>query len=279
MHDKKVIQLSVDTSTTKTTPTTTPEMTTTTDSLPTLPSTNFSPPVVENLTTHESQFWTEALTTSYQQQSAVTSETPTSMQTGRILPDISSPFSYDPQFLFSTVPTPLVSSYQMFSYEGGMCFVETNVHYASASSSDDFAQYFAHSFEKCCLDCSRLAICLSWSYSGVNQTCTLKKAFRATPTLVRDVISGFKPSELYSLSIVRGLEFVNLDTEARINPYTLIAINYPNSTVSLIIRNDIETQVIPIILNLLFLVVSYSLNNHFLILFYFIILRLPKLSN
>lgn len=171
----------------------------------------------------------------------MTTELPTSMHTGRIITDVSSPFSYDPPM--STEPSPLVSTYQMFSYEGGMCFVETNVNYVSANSGEDFAQYFAHSFEKCCVDCNRLAICLSWSYSSATQTCTLKRMFRAMPTLVRDYISGFKPTELYSLSIARGLEFVNLDTDARINQYTLMALNYPNSTVSLIIRNNLENQV------------------------------------
>lgn len=174
------------------------------------------------------QNWTTSMSEDHW---STTTDSLTSMHTGRILPEV------------STAAPPLVSSYQIFSYDGGTCFVETNVMYVSATHADDFAQYFSHSFEKCCSDCNRLAICLSWSYSVENQTCTLKRAFRAMPTLTRDYISGFKPNELYSLSIARGLEFVNLDTDPRINPYTLMAINYPNSTISFMLINDIETQV------------------------------------
>lgn len=155
------------------------------------------------------------------------------MQTGRNMAD--------------TSPSPVVSlvtsSYEIFSNEGGNCFVEANVLYASASLDDDFAHYYTHSFEKCCSDCNRLAICLSWTYSLDNQTCTLKRAFRSAPTLLARFVSGFKPNELYSLSIARGLEFVNLDTDSRLDKFALMAINLPNSTVSINVKSYIEAQV------------------------------------
>ena len=139
----------------------------------------------------------------------------------------------------------LSSAYEIFSYEGGNCFVETNVLYASLTPhDDDFAQYYAHSLDKCCSDCNRLAICLSWSFSLVNQTCTLKRGFRSSPTLARDYVSGFKPFELFSLSIARGLEFVNLDTDVRLDRYALSQINVPGSTTSIALQNDLQDQVI-----------------------------------
>jgi hypothetical protein len=134
-------------------------------------------------------------------------------QTGRNLPDLSSAASVWQSVVTDvttkSVTSDLTSSYQIFTYESGTCFVETNINYMS-NQDDTIAEYFTYSFEKCCSDCNRLSGCLSWTYEQEAQMCTLKKSFRPSPSLVRGFTSGFKPNDLFSLSISRGLEFLNV---------------------------------------------------------------------
>ena len=46
------------------------------------------------------------------------------------------------------------------------------------------------------------------------------------------------------MSIARGLEFVNLDTDVRLDRYALSQINLPGSTTSIALQNDLQDQVI-----------------------------------
>lgn len=126
----------------------------------------------------------------------------------------------------------------------GNCFAETNVHYISNNIEDDFAHYFTYSFEKCCSDCNRLSICLSWTYIQESQTCQLKKTFRPNPTLEKGFVSGFKPSELFSLSITRGLMFTNVYNP--IYDQLVNATTSPNSSEANFynfLKSDLESQV------------------------------------
>lgn len=178
------------------------------------------------------------------------------MQTGRNLPEYASAHTiwqtvyntdldeeHDERTTISDVSNgPLTSAYQIFSYESGNCFVESNVNYESTNADDDFAHYFTYSFEKCCSDCNRLSICLSWTFEQEGQICTLKRAFRPNPTLVKRFISGFKPSELFSLSITRGLQFLNVNS-FNFNTMQLAMVNVANSSVSIIVKAHIEDEV------------------------------------
>ena len=88
--------------------------------------------------------------------------------------------------------------------------METNVYYVSLSD-DDFLEFYAKSKEQCCFDCNKLSMCLSWSYNVMNKTCILKNTFRSNPTLRENFYSGFKPNGLFSLTIIKGLEFKNVN--------------------------------------------------------------------
>lgn len=106
---------------------------------------------------------------------------------------------------------PLTSDFEILSYQSGNCFIEVNVNYISESAEDDLLRFFTQTKERCCLSCSRLERCRSWSYEITSQTCILKEGYRPNPIVQSNYASGFKPSDLFTLSIIRGLEFSNLN--------------------------------------------------------------------
>lgn len=106
---------------------------------------------------------------------------------------------------------PLTSDFEISAYQSGNCFIEINVNYVSTSAEDDLITFFTQTKERCCLSCTRLEKCRSWSYEITSQTCILKEGYRPNPIVQSNYASGFKPSDLFTLSIIRGLEFSNLN--------------------------------------------------------------------
>jgi hypothetical protein len=106
---------------------------------------------------------------------------------------------------------PLTTSYHVFTYQTGSCYVEANVFYDSIDPNDVLLEYFAKTKEQCCFDCNKLSNCLSWSFDSLNKSCILKKLFRSNPVLRANFFSGFKPTGIFSIAITRGLEFKNIN--------------------------------------------------------------------
>ncbi|RNA31945.1 hypothetical protein BpHYR1_051287 [Brachionus plicatilis] len=143
--------------------------------------------------------------------------------------------------------TPLTTSFEIAAYQSGNCFIETNVNYISESAEDDLISFYTENKEKCCLNCNRLEMCRSWSFETTSQTCVLKAGYRSNPTVEPSYESGFKPSDLFTLSVTRGLEFVNLNNsiyDLLLN-YTIES-GFDEREIYLLIKTRLEQNILEI---------------------------------
>lgn len=140
--------------------------------------------------------------------------------------------------------TPLTTNFEIAAYQSGNCFIEININYLSESPEDDLLSFVTQTKERCCLSCNRLERCRSWSYEIISQTCTLKEGYRANPTIEHNYVSGFKPSDLYTLSISRGLEFKNLNNSIYDLLFNFtIESGFAEKELYLIVKNNLEKNV------------------------------------